>query len=302
MAGTYDVSLGGDYYDDDDFEIADAEFALGSAGTAKADAPENGGRATRGKRDDRPRGPHTPDGERLQKVLARAGVGSRRACEDLIAKGKVTVDGKRASLGMRIDPEQAVVKVDGSRIQIREDLVYLALNKPLGVLSAMSDDRERLTLAEFVQGYTERGVRLFHVGRLDFDTEGLILLTNDGGLAHKLAHPSYGVSKTYIAEILGPVARDVGKRLRAGIELDDGPASVDSFRVVDTFNNRVMVEVVLHEGRKHIVRRLLESVGHPVQSLVRTQFGPVNLGGQRSGVLRPLNSKEIAGLFDAVDQ
>lgn len=282
---THDVNVGGDYYDDDDFEIADAQFDL-SSGTPEHDDSGQG----------------SGEGERLQKVLARAGLGSRRVCENLIARGRVSVDGNRAVLGMRVDPQQAVVLVDGSRIQIREDMVYLAFNKPAGVLSAMSDDRERMNLGDYVQHYTDNGVRIFHIGRLDFETEGLILLTNDGALAHKLAHPSFGVQKTYLAEILGPVARDVGKRLRDGVELDDGLARVDSFRLVDQFGKRVMVEVVLHEGRKHIVRRMLEAVGHPVQSLVRTKFGPVNLGSQRSGVLRPLNSKEIGELFAAVDK
>lgn len=247
--------------------------------------------------------PPPPDdrGERLQKVLARAGVGSRRACEELIARRKVRVDGKVAVLGMRIDPDTAVVTVDGARIQVRDDMIYLALNKPAGALSAMSDDRGRVSLAEFVESYTERGIRLFHVGRLDAETEGLILLTNDGALAHKLSHPSFGVEKTYLAEVIGPVARDVGKRLRAGIDLEDGPVAVDSFRLIDTFGKKVMVEVVLHEGRKHVVRRLLDAVGYPVQRLVRTKFGPVHLGDQRAGVLRPLNSKEIAELFAAVD-
>lgn len=249
-----------------------------------------------------PRKKLASEGERLQKVLARAGVGSRRASEDLIFKRRVTVDGKVATLGMRIDPDTAVVMVDGARVQVRDDLVYLSLNKPAGALSAMSDDRGRVSLAEFVESYTERGIRLFHVGRLDAETEGLILLTNDGALAHKLAHPSYGVQKTYLAEILGPVARDVGKRLRAGIELEDGIATVDSFKLVDQFGKRVTVELVLHEGRKHVVRRLLAAVGHPVQKLVRTKFGPVHLGEQRAGVLRPLNSKEIAELFAAVEK
>lgn len=284
MANTYDVNLDGEYYDDDDFEIADAQFDLRKGDDS---APPK-----------LPKG----EGERLQKVLARAGLGSRRACEELISRGRVTVDGKRAALGQRIDPDVAVVLVDGSRIQTRDDMVYLAFNKPAGVLSAMSDEGDRHTLSDYVQHYTDKGVRLFHVGRLDFETEGLILLTNDGALAHKLSHPSFGVQKTYVAQIQGPVARDVGRRLRDGVELDDGFARVDSFRLIDQFGAQVMVEVVLHEGRKHIVRRLLDAVGHPVQSLVRTRFGPINLGSQRSGVLRPLNSKEIGELFGSVDK
>ncbi len=282
---THDVDLGGDYYDNDDYEIADAQFDL-SSGVGQQAEPA------------RPTG----EGERLQKVLARAGLGSRRVCEGLIAKGRVSVDGKRAILGQRIDPQVATVLVDGSRIQVREDMVYLAFNKPAGVLSAMSDDRERFHLGDYVENFTEKGIRLFHVGRLDFETEGLILLTNDGALAHKLSHPSFEVEKTYLAEIIGPVAKDIGKKLRDGVELDDGPARADSFRIVDQFGKRVMVEIVLHEGRKHIVRRMLDEVGHPVQSLVRTKFGPIHLGAQRSAVLRPLNSKEIGELFAAVDK
>ena len=195
------------------------------------------------------------DGVRLQKVLAAAGVGSRRACEELIEKGRVEVDGETVRVqGMRVDPATAVIKVDGIRIASAPGAVHLALNKPRGVVSTMSDPEGRPSLTDFIKA---REARLFHVGRLDTDTEGLILLTNDGELAHRLAHPSHGVTKTYLAEVAGPMARDVGKRLRAGVELDDGFARVDSFRLVGSAAGRVMVEVVLHEGRKHIVRRLL---------------------------------------------
>lgn len=299
MSRTYDVDLGGDFYDPDDeeYQLADAEFDLGPGARPDREPDPVRRQRTGGWKDE-----HKQTGERLQKVLARAGVGSRRVCEDLIARGLVRVNGQRAVLGMRVDPQNDVVQVEGARIETRDDMIYLAFNKPRDVLSAMSDDRGRWTLSDYIESYTERGIRLFHVGRLDADTEGLILLTNDGALAHKLAHPSFGVQKTYIAEIIGPVAKDVGKRLRAGIELEDGPAKVDSFRLIEQFGNRVMVEVVLHEGRKHIVRRLLEAVGHPVQSLARTKFGPVHLGDQRSGILRPLNSKEIADLHAAVEE
>jgi 23S rRNA pseudouridine2605 synthase len=236
---------------------------------------------------------------RLQKVLAAAGIGSRRVCEDLIAAGRVSVDGVPvAQLGMRVDPQTAVVHVDGARINVRADLVYLALNKPRGVLSAMTDERGRRTVGDLV---ADRDERLFHVGRLDADSEGLLLLTNDGDLAHRLMHPSFGVSKTYLATVPAPVSRDVGRRLRAGIELDDGPVRVDAFRVVQTSGGRAIVEVVLHEGRKHIVRRLLAEVGHPVERLVRTAIGPVRLGGQRAGTLRPLTREELAGLHRLVD-
>jgi 23S rRNA pseudouridine2605 synthase len=230
---------------------------------------------------------------RLQKVLAAAGLGSRRACEELIAAGRVTVDGEVAELGRRVDPATAVVAVDGDRVVVRDDLVYLALNKPRGVLSAMSDTRGRRTVGDLVAGRPER---LFHVGRLDADSEGLLLLTNDGELAHRLMHPSFGVLKTYLATVPGPVGRDVVRRLRNGVQLEDGPVRVDSFRIVQTEGRQAIVEVVLHEGRKHIVRRLLAEVGHPVARLVRTRIGPVQLGGQRAGTVRPLTRAEVAGL------
>jgi 23S rRNA pseudouridine2605 synthase len=237
-------------------------------------------------------------GVRLQKVLAAAGMGSRRACEELITEGRVSVDGERVTeQGRRVDPETAVIRVDDMRVTTSTSKIYLALNKPKGMVSAMSDPEGRPTVGDLV---AERKDRLFHIGRLDADTEGLLLLTNDGELAHRLAHPSYAVPKTYLAQIVGPVGRDVGKRLRAGILLDDGPVRVDSFRLVDSAANKVLVEVVLHEGRKHVVRRLLAEVGHPVQSLVRTSVGPVQLGSQRPGKLRALTSQEVAALYHAV--
>jgi 23S rRNA pseudouridine2605 synthase len=232
-------------------------------------------------------------GIRLQKVLAAAGLGSRRACEELIAEGRVTVDGTVAALGARADPHTAVIHVDGDRVIVRDDLVYLALNKPRGVLSAMSDTRGRPTVGDLV---ADRPERLFHVGRLDADSEGLLLLTNDGELAHRLMHPSFGVLKTYLATVPGPVSKQAGRQLRAGVDLEDGPAAVDSFRVVQAHGKQAIVEVVLHEGRKHIVRRMLADVGHPVSRLVRTRIGPVHLGGQRAGTLRPLTRSEVADL------
>jgi 23S rRNA pseudouridine2605 synthase len=238
------------------------------------------------------------EGIRLQRVLAQAGVGSRRACEELIEEGRVEVDGTTVrTQGMRVDPAKAVIKVDGMRVQSRPGSVYLVLNKPKGVVSTMSDEQGRPSLGDLVR---KRKERLFHVGRLDADTEGLILLTNDGELAHRLAHPSYGVQKTYLAEVQGPVARDVGRRLKAGVELEDGPVKVDGFRVVGSSGGRAMVEVVIHEGRKHVVRRLLAEVGHPVVQLVRTKFGPVALGDLRSGASRPLTPAELAGLYAEV--
>ena len=238
------------------------------------------------------------EGIRLQKVMAAAGVGSRRACEGLIAAGRVSVDGAIVrEQGLRVDPETAVVRVDDMRINTGTSRAYLALNKPRGMVTAMSDPQGRPTVGDLLEQRTDR---LFHVGRLDADTEGLLLLTNDGELAHRLTHPSFEVPKTYLAEVVGPVARDVGRRLKAGVDLEDGVARVDGFRLVSSSGNRVMLELVLHEGRKHIVRRLLEEVGHPVQRLVRTAIGPVLLGDQRAGKMRPLTPRELADLFAAV--
>ena len=237
-------------------------------------------------------------GVRLQRVLAAAGLGSRRACEQLIEEGRVEVDGKKVVVqGMRVDPKKAVIKVDGLRIASAPDHVYLVLNKPKGVVSTMSDPEGRPSLQEYVG---DREARLFHVGRLDQDTEGLILLTNDGDLAHRLSHPSFGVEKTYLAEVTGPVARNVGKRLKQGVELEDGLVQVDSFRLVSQVGSRVMVEVKLHEGRKHVVRRMLTEVGHPVTQLVRTDLGPISLGNLKPGKQRKLSQQEIGALSRAV--
>jgi 23S rRNA pseudouridine2605 synthase len=239
-----------------------------------------------------------PDGIRLQKVLAKAGVGSRRAAEELIAEGRVSVDGAVVTeFGRRVDPRTAVIHVDGVRVNVREDLIHLALNKPRGVHTTMADERGRPCVGDYLRGRRER---LFHVGRLDAETEGLLLLTNDGDLAHRLMHPSYRVLKTYLAEVAGTVPRGLGRRLREGVELDDGMVAVDSFRVVDSVNGRTQVELVLHEGRKHIVRRLLAEVGHPVQRLVRTRIGDVHLGTQRAGSLRALTRAEVGSLYTAV--
>ena len=239
-----------------------------------------------------------PEGVRLQKVLAAAGVGSRRACEELIGEGRVEVDGQIVRrFGARVDPARQVIKVDGRRIPSRQDLVYLALNKPAGVLTAMSDDRGRKTIADLLPS---GGERLFHVGRLDYDTEGLILLTNDGELAHRLAHPRYGVLKTYLADVTGSVPANLGRRLATGIQLEDGVATADKFRVLDRAGSRALVEITLHEGRKHIVRRMLAEAGHPVSRLVRTQLGPVRLGSLQPGRSRELTTAEIGELYHAV--
>ncbi len=238
-----------------------------------------------------------PEGIRLQKVLASAGVGSRRACEEMIAEGRVRVDGSVVTTqGTRVDPSTAVVSVDGVRVSVNADLVHLVLNKPRGVVSTMSDEQGRPSVGDYA-----RQPGLFHVGRLDADSEGLLLLTNDGTLAHRLAHPSYEVPKTYLAEIAAPVPRDLGKRLRHGVELTDGVAHADVFRVLAQVGGRAQVEIVLHEGRKHVVRRMLEAVDRPVSRLVRTAIGPVQLGNQRPGSLRPLTSKELGQLYELTD-
>ena len=239
-----------------------------------------------------------PGGVRLQKVLAAAGVGSRRHCEELIGEGRVEVDGEIVRrFGARVDPQHQIIRVDGKRIPASEDLVYLALNKPAGVLTSMSDSRGRQTMTDLLGDVAER---LFHVGRLDYDTEGLMLLTNDGELAHRLAHPRFGVPKTYLAEVPGPVAREVGRQLLSGIELEDGVASADKFRIVEQVSGRALVEITLHEGRKHIVKRMLATAGHPVSRLVRTQVGPVALGSLRPGATRRLSVKEVGELYAAV--
>ncbi|MGW4371384.1 pseudouridine synthase [Nocardia takedensis] len=242
------------------------------------------------------------EGERLQKVLAKAGVASRRAAEELIAQGRVEVDGLIVrEQGLRIDAQTAVVRVDGTRVMVREELVHLALNKPKGWQSTMSDDLGRPCVGDIVAERIAAGQRLFHVGRLDADTEGLLLLTNDGDLAHRLMHPSFEVSKTYLATVTGEVDnRRIGKRLRDGVELEDGPAKVDRFQVLELGEGRSLVKLVLHEGRKHIVRRLLDEVGHPVNRLVRTNIGPVSLGDQRPGTLRVLGRDEVGKLYEAV--
>ncbi|MEU3498290.1 pseudouridine synthase [Kitasatospora cineracea] len=237
------------------------------------------------------------DGERLQKVLARAGMGSRRACEELIAQGRVDVNGETVlEQGRRVDPMKDEIKVDGLTVATQSYL-FFALNKPAGVVSTMEDPEGRQCLGDYV---TNRETRLFHVGRLDTETEGLILLTNHGELAHRLTHPKYGVTKTYLAAIQGPLPRDLGKTLAKGVELEDGWARADSFKVISNLGKNYLVEVTLHEGRKHIVRRLLAEVGFPVERLVRTAFGPISLGDQKSGWLRRLTNPEVGTLMHEV--
>ena len=216
----------------------------------------------------------------------------------MIDQGRISVNGRTVEVqGMRVDPLRDHIAVDGARIELRDDRVTYAINKPAGVITAMSDDRARPTIGDMV-GDLAPG--LVHVGRLDQDTEGLLLLTNDGELAHRLAHPSYEVRKTYLAQVSGSVPRDLARRLRAGVELEDGPVAVDSFRVVDTHAGQSVVEVVLHEGRKHIVRRLLAHVGLPVSRLTRTAVGPIELQRMRSGSIRRLTRQELGTLQELV--
>ncbi|MEZ5092553.1 pseudouridine synthase [Nocardioides sp.] len=239
---------------------------------------------------------------RLQKLLAQSGVASRRRCEELMLDGQVEVDGEVVTrLGTKVDPRTAVIRVQGRRLPPVSPHVYLVLHKPRGVVSTMSDPEGRRTLQDFV---AERPERLFHVGRLDTDTSGLIILTNDGDFAHRLAHPSYEVDKTYVAEVDGEVTKATLQRLRDGVTLEDGPVAVSSARVVSRGEGgaagRAIVEVVIHEGRNRIVRRLLAEVGHPVRRLTRTRLGPVRLGSLRSGAVRELTSDELGALLDGV--
>ncbi len=234
---------------------------------------------------------------RLQKLLAQSGVASRRKCEELMLAGEVEVDDEVVTrLGTKVDPRKARVRVQGRRLPPITDHVYLVLNKPRGVVSTMSDPEGRPTLSDFVE---DRPERLFHVGRLDTDTEGLILLTNDGDFAHHMAHPSFEVDKTYVAEVEGLVRRETLQRLKDGVTLDDGPVQVSAAKVRSTHGERSLVELVIHEGRNRIVRRLLDHVGHPVRRLTRTQIGPVRLAGINQGSLRELDEREIGTLLDA---
>ncbi|MDI6022050.1 pseudouridine synthase [Leucobacter sp. UT-8R-CII-1-4] len=236
---------------------------------------------------------------RLQKALAHAGVASRRACEALITRGRVSVNGKVVyEMGSRIDPDNDVVTVDGVIVQMDTSKLYFVLNKPRGVVSTMSDEQGRPDLREFVDPI---GERLYNVGRLDTDTSGLLVLTNDGELAHKLAHPSFGVQKTYVAKVRGQVTPAVIQQLRDGVDLKDGPIHADSAKLLTIGSSKThsLVEITLHSGRNRIVRRMLAEVGHPVDELVRRQFGPLNLGTQRVGEMRELSAGERGALLSA---
>ena len=232
------------------------------------------------------------EGERLQKVLARVGIGSRRVCEDLIAEGRVLVDGEMAVLGRRVDPETAFIEVDGAPVGVRPDLVHYVLNKPAGVVTTADDPQGRPT----VVGLVPDEPRVFPVGRLDVDTEGLLLLTNDGELAHRLTHPSYGVEKEYVAEVEGLPTRAVLRRLREGVELDDGPTAPARATLVDPS----VVRLTIHEGRNRQVRRMCEAVGHSVVRLIRTRIGPLADRSLAPGAWRELTGAEVRSLQRAV--
>lgn len=235
------------------------------------------------------------DGVRLQKVMAAAGVASRRASEELITSGRVRVNGEVVrELGRRIHPETDLVAVDNVAVQLDTSKRYVMLNKPVGVVSSMQDESGRPDLTRFTEGYAER---LFNVGRLDAQTSGLLILTNDGELAHVLSHPSFGVSKTYIAKVAGRVTQQTIARLTAGIDLDDGPIAADKARLIDARGASSLVEITLHSGRNRIVRRMLDAVGHPVEELVRRSFGPLHLGSLAVGATRDLSRDELGQLL-----
>ena len=239
------------------------------------------------------------EGIRLQKVLAAAGVASRRVCEEMIVAGAVKVNGKVVKeLGTRINPEVDKVIVKGTPIQLDVTKVYLMLNKPVGVVSTMQDEHGRPDLSQYVLDYD----LVFNVGRLDAETTGLLLLTNDGDLAHKLMHPSFEVPKTYQAKIHGQITQPILNKLVAGIELEDGPIKADKARLLSASGNHSLVEIELHSGKNRIVRRMFESIGFPVVALVRRQFGPLHLGHLNLGHMRQLSKIELGALLKAADK
>lgn len=238
------------------------------------------------------------EGLRLQKFLAQAGVASRRRSEELMAAGRVEVDGRTADRpGMRVDPETAVVRVDGARVLLPQGHTSLLLNKPRGIVCSMADDQGRPDLRSLL---SDRAERLYHVGRLDTDTSGLLIVTNHGELANRLAHPSFEVPKTYVALVEGTMTDATAERLKRGIDLDDGPARADRVTVRQRHEGRSLIEITVHIGRNRIVRRMGEAVGHRVVELTRTAFGPLTLGNLRSGVSRELTDAEHGLLFDSV--
>ena len=301
-----------EFYDEDDLEQLDEQADAGDLAAFDAEAIDEDEesrllqmreRATKGGQDD----PHVASGQRLQKVLAHAGVASRRACEQLIADGRVSVDGITVTeAGVRVDPLTQEIRVDGSRILTNPELITLMLHKPAGVVTTMEDPEGRPTVAQYGRDYLAEhpelpdSLRLVHVGRLDTETEGLLLLSNDGELSHRLMHPSFEIAKTYVAIVEGQVEPWVPRKLRRGIELEDGQAKADRVTVKDSGPRGSIVEITLHSGKNRIVRRMLDAVGHPVTRLARTRLGPLRLGNLRPGQTRPLSGEEIAALQQEV--
>tara|TARA_B100000953_G_scaffold278397_1_gene253821 strand:+ start:4793 stop:5542 length:750 start_codon:yes stop_codon:yes gene_type:complete len=226
--------------------------------------------------------------ERLQKVLARAGLGSRRVCEKLIVEQRVTVNGEFAELGEKVDPETVEIEIDGLKIGVRQDLVYYLLNKPIGVITTSKDPQERSTVVDLVPTHP----RVFPVGRLDADTEGLILLTNDGDLTHYLTHPSFGIEKEYLVQVEAKPSRNAIRELRQGVELDDGITAPAKVSLVD----EKLIKIVIHEGRNRQVRRMCESVGHPVKRLIRSRIGPIVDRSLHPGSFRELTNQELKSI------
>ena len=301
-----------EFYDEDDLEELDEQADASDLAAFDAEAIDEDEesrllqmheRATKGGQDD----PHVASGQRLQKVLAHAGVASRRACEQLIADGRVSVDGISVTeAGVRVDPLTQEIRVDGSRILTNPELITLMLHKPAGVVTTMEDPEGRPTVAQYGRDYLAEhpelpdSLRLVHVGRLDTETEGLLLLSNDGELSHRLMHPSFEIAKTYVAIVEGQVEPWVPRKLRRGIELEDGEAKADRVTVKDSGPRGSIVEITLHSGKNRIVRRMLDAVGHPVTRLARTRLGPLRLGNLRPGQTRPLSGEEIAALQQEV--
>jgi 23S rRNA pseudouridine2605 synthase len=238
----------------------------------------------------------SPEGERIQKVLARAGVASRRAIEEMIVRGRIRVNGERVELGRRIDISKDIVEVDGSRVPLAADLVHYLMNKPVGVVTTASDEEGRETVMDLLD---DIDVRVYPVGRLDLDSEGAVLLTNDGDLAHHLTHPRYGVSKTYLAEVEGSVRDKTVRRLARGVELEDGVTGPAKTRLIERSPGGTLIEITLSEGRNRQIRRMLESVGHPVRRLVRTGIGPLMLGRLKPATYRRLKPEEVRELYRA---
>ena len=234
---------------------------------------------------------------RLNKIIADAGIASRRAADQLILEGRVSVDGEVITeLGNKFDPEICDIKVDGESLSISKSKTYLAFHKPAGVISTMSDPEGRSNLGDF---FKDRRDRLYHVGRLDKDSEGLILLTNDGELAHRATHPSYGLEKRYLVEIEGEFNKQLSDQLLQGVRLEDGLArAVNVIHARAVSRNHHWVEITIHEGRYHIIRRLIESLGLKVLRLIRLDFGPISLGDMKPGRHRVLNSQEMTNLFN----